>query len=225
MFGLLAVTRAVLPTMGVQKSGVIVNISSIGGQMTFSFMSLHHGTKCAVEGISEVLAYEVASFGRRVKSVDPGSIKTDFAGRSMDFKNDPGLAEYQPMIGKQLEAMRSTAGQGSDPRVVAKVIWQVVTDDSDRLRLTANEEAKVLLVNRKARVDATFTAGVKAMFRLLGRLGRRTWLQAAWVRCPACGPSKGHSAKKPALRLAFFIGAGEGIRTLDPNLGKVMLYP
>ena len=164
VFGLLAVTRAVLPQMRAQKSGVVVNISSVGGRMTFPFFSLYHGTKFAVEGITEALAFELATFGAKVKIVEPGAIKTDFAGRSLDFTNDPALAEYQPLIGKVLEVFGQTDRPSSDPSIVADVIWQAVTDGTDRLRYTAGEDARVLMANRSAMDDASFTAGVKARF-------------------------------------------------------------
>ena len=72
MFGLLAVTRAVFPIMRAQKSGVMVNTSSVDGKMTFRFFNLYHGTKFAVEGITEALTYELSSFGAKAKIVEPG---------------------------------------------------------------------------------------------------------------------------------------------------------
>ena len=83
LFGLFDVTRAVLPTMRAQRSGVIVNISSIGGLTTFPLNSLYHATKYAVVGFSELLNFELAPFGIKVKVVAPGGVETDFAGRSL----------------------------------------------------------------------------------------------------------------------------------------------
>ena len=83
LFGLFDVTRAVLPTMREQKSGVIVNVSSIGGLTTFPMYSLYHATKYAVVGFSELLNFELAPFDVRVKVVAPGFVSTDFAGRSL----------------------------------------------------------------------------------------------------------------------------------------------
>ena len=80
VIGLLAVTKAVLPHMRVQGQGTVVNISSIGGKMTFPLGALYHGTKFAVEGISEALHYELEPLGVRVKLVEPGAIATDCAG-------------------------------------------------------------------------------------------------------------------------------------------------
>ena len=80
VIGLLAVTKAVLPHMRAANSGTIVNISSIGGQMTFPLGTLYHGTKFAVEGLSEALHYELEAVGVKVKIVEPGMIATDFSG-------------------------------------------------------------------------------------------------------------------------------------------------
>lgn len=83
VYGVFNVTRAVLPGMREQKSGVILNVSSIGGLITFPLFSLYHATKFALFGFSESLQYELAPFGIRVKVVAPGGVKTDFAGRSL----------------------------------------------------------------------------------------------------------------------------------------------
>ena len=80
VIGLMDVTRAIIPHFRENKDGVIVNISSIGGQMTFALGSLYHGTKFAVEGISESLHYEMSQIGVKVKIVEPGMIATDFGG-------------------------------------------------------------------------------------------------------------------------------------------------
>lgn len=74
MIGLLEVTKAVLPQMRARRAGTIVNISSIGGQVTFPLGTLYHGTKFAVEGQSEALHYELEPLGIRVRMVEPGMI-------------------------------------------------------------------------------------------------------------------------------------------------------
>jgi NAD(P)-dependent dehydrogenase (short-subunit alcohol dehydrogenase family) len=96
VIGLLEVTKAVLPHMRAARSGTIVNISSIGGQITFPLGTLYHGTKFAVEGLSEALHYELEPLGIRVRIVEPGMIKTDFGGRSFDFAMDETLSDYAP---------------------------------------------------------------------------------------------------------------------------------
>ena len=123
VIGLLAVTKAVLPHMRVQGQGTVVNISSIGGKMTFPLGALYHGTKFAVEGISEALHYELEPLGIRVKIVEPGAIATDFAGRSFDFANDESLADYQPTVAKVMSGFEAMLGAASPVDVVSDVIW------------------------------------------------------------------------------------------------------
>ena len=113
VIGLLDTTKAVLPHFRANGSGLVINISSVGGRMTFPFGSLYHGTKWAVEGISEALRWELNEIGTQVKIVEPGFIKTDFGGRSFDFTNDETMEGYQPLIGKLFGQWASNA-QASD---------------------------------------------------------------------------------------------------------------
>lgn len=166
VIGLMDVTRALLPHFRKNKSGVVINISSIGGKMTFPLGSLYHGTKFAVEGISEALSYEMGEIGVKVKIVEPGAIATDFGGRSFNFNNDESLTEYQPLIGKLMAAWGGFADRASHPRVVSDVIFQAATDGSEQLRYTAGEDAKEFMANRKQLDDATFIGGIKQQFGL-----------------------------------------------------------
>ena len=166
VIGLLDVTRVILPHFRKQKNGIVVNISSIGGKMTFPLGALYHGTKFAVEGISEALSYELSQIGCKVKIVEPGAIATDFAGRSFDFQNDESIAEYQGIIGKLMKSFESVFNRHSEPIVVARVIYEAVTDGTNRLRYAAGEGAVELLDNRKNLDDENFIAGIKAQFGL-----------------------------------------------------------
>lgn len=166
VIGLLAVTKALLPHFRSRKSGTIVNISSIGGQMSFPLGTLYHGTKFAVEGLSEALHFELAAFGVKMKIIEPGMIRTDFGGRSFDFSNDETMLEYQDTIQKLFAAFGDAGNNGSEPTVVADVIWDAVTDGTDTLRYRAGSDAVELLDNRKKLDDATFIGGLKAQLGL-----------------------------------------------------------
>ncbi len=167
VLGLLEMTKAVLPGMRTNKSGVIVNISSIGGKMTFPLGTLYHGTKFAVEGLSEALHYELEALGIKVKIVEPGMIRTDFGGRSFDFRNDEALTEYQPVV-QRLAAGFAAMGEagGSEPELVADVIFGAVTDGTPTLRYTAGDDAAEYMKNRKALDDDTFIGGLKQQLGL-----------------------------------------------------------
>lgn len=166
VIGLLATSRALLPHFRANRRGVIVNLSSMGGKVTFPLGTLYHGTKFAVEGLSEALHYELAPLGVRVKIIEPGMVKTDFAGRSFDFSNDPTLSEYQPVVQSLMSAMGPMAETASPPELVAEVIFKAATDGTDQLRYEAGADAVQLLAGRRATDDATFLAGIKAQFGL-----------------------------------------------------------
>lgn len=166
VIGLLDVTQALLPHFRQNKSGVIINISSIGGKMTFPLGALYHGTKFAVEGISEALSYEVEQFNGKVKIIEPGSIATDFAGRSIDFNNDETLAEYQPLVGKVMSAIPALYQNASPANVIAAVVYEAATDETNQLRYAAGDDAKTFIANRQQFSDALFIGGIKTQFGL-----------------------------------------------------------
>jgi NAD(P)-dependent dehydrogenase (short-subunit alcohol dehydrogenase family) len=163
VIGMLEVMKAVLPHMRANRAGTIVNISSIGGQITFPLGTLYHGTKFAVEGLSEALHYELEPLGIRVRIVQPGMIRTDFGGRSFDFAMDDGLSDYGPTAAAMGRLFGKLAANPSAPGVVADVIWQAANETGDRLRFRAGPDAEALLDDRKARDDATFIGGLKAL--------------------------------------------------------------
>ena len=155
VIGLMDVTKAIIPHFRAHKDGVIVNISSIGGQMTFALGSLYHGTKFAVEGISESLHYEMAAIGVKVKIVEPGFIATDFGGRSFDFQAGE-IEEYKPLINALMQQWQNPNNTVSPPSLVAVVIFKAVTDDSEQLRYRAGDDANFLLDSRKKMTDDEF---------------------------------------------------------------------
>lgn len=157
VIGLMDVTKAILPHFRQNKDGVIVNISSIGGQMTFALGSLYHGTKFAVEGISESLHYEMKEIGVKVKIVEPGFIATDFGSRSFDFQAG-NIEDYQPLIGALMKQWQNPNNTVSPPSLVAEVIFNAVTDGTNQLRYRAGEDANSLLDRRKKMTDEDFFA-------------------------------------------------------------------
>ncbi len=163
VIGLLEVTKAVLPHMRQSRSGTIINISSIGGQITFPLGTLYHGTKFAVEGLSEALHYELEPLGIRVRIVEPGMIKTNFGGSSFDFAMDERLSDYAPTAEAMGRLFGKLASDPSAPETVAEVIWQAANESGDRLRFRAGADADRLLDARKSLDDATFIGDLKAL--------------------------------------------------------------
>ncbi|MEM9117392.1 MAG: SDR family oxidoreductase [Cyanobacteria bacterium P01_F01_bin.56] len=166
VIGLLETTKAVLPHFRAHQAGTIVNISSIGGQMTFPLGTLYHGTKFAVEGLSESLHYELEAFGVKVKIVEPGMIRTDFGGRSFDFVNNETMAEYQGTVQKLFAHLGNLGDNISEPDVVAEVIWTAVTDGTNTLRYRAGNDAIAWLDHRKAQDDEQFIGTMKQQLGL-----------------------------------------------------------
>ena len=155
LFGLIAVTRAVLPGMRAHRSGVIVNVSSMGGRITFPFSSLYHATKFAVEGLTESLQYELNPIGIRTKIIEPGGYKTEFAGRSLSAFGAGDLDDYR----KLWDRFTAKLGEWSfseNIREVADAIYQAATDGSDQLRYPVGQDSVQLLQVRLQTDDATF---------------------------------------------------------------------
>ena len=164
VIGLLDVTKAILPHFRVNKDGIIINVSSMGGRFAFPFGSLYHGTKFAVEGISESLSFEVAAFGVKVKIIEPGATATDFAGRSFDFKNDEKIAEYQELMATLMKMMEDLGRNSVPAGVVAEKIYEAATDGTDQLRYPATPDAVALLEKRTKEDDATFITDFRKQF-------------------------------------------------------------
>jgi NAD(P)-dependent dehydrogenase (short-subunit alcohol dehydrogenase family) len=168
LFGLVETIQAVLPAMRAQRSGVIVNVSSVGGRLTYPLGTLYHGSKWAVEGLSEALHYELSMLGIRVKIVEPGGVNTDFGGRSFVFTTNPELTDYQPLVDMAAAALEAESPSGNqEPEDVAEVIYAAATDGSMQLRYISGDGAKALLANRySAEQDEQFVAGLRAQFGL-----------------------------------------------------------
>lgn len=159
VFGVMNVCREILPYFREQKRGIIVNVASMGGRITFPLYSLYHSTKWAVEGFSESLQYEVEQFGVRIKIIEPGPIKTDFYDRSMDLTKKEGLSAYDYFIARALPNLQKAGENAPDGKVVAEVIYEAVTDGSKKMRYAANSAG--ILAVRKFLPDGLFFKIVK----------------------------------------------------------------
>lgn len=126
VFGLAAVTRAVLPCMRERRHGTIVNIASVGGIIGFPGSGYYAATKFAVEGLSEALMSEVAPLGIRVLLVEPGPFRTDWAGRSL--KQSPVfIGDYEQTAGKRRRGMTQYSGsQPGDPARAVEAVIKVL---------------------------------------------------------------------------------------------------
>lgn len=164
LFGLMDVTRAFLPHFRENQDGLFMNVSSIGGLITFPTFSLYHATKWALEGFSESLSYEVAHFGVRVKIIEPGGVKTDFASRSLDMLTDDKLTEvYKPVTDSIMKVFSDTsrADNYSTSEQLAEMIFAAATDESDTMRYLCGKDAEGLWELRKQAGDDGFRAAIR----------------------------------------------------------------
>jgi NAD(P)-dependent dehydrogenase (short-subunit alcohol dehydrogenase family) len=141
VFGALAVTRAALPHLRRQRSGHIVQISSLEGVAPMvAGEAAYAGTKFAVEGVAEAVAADVAHLGIRVTIVEPGPLRTEFAAGAV--ARAPESSDYAESVGKALEWFEGIAGrQPNDPALVAAAIAQAVDAPEPPLRLALGGEA------------------------------------------------------------------------------------
>ncbi len=141
VFGLAAVTRAVLPGMRARRTGCIVNISSQGGMIGFPGSGYYAATKFAVEGLSESLSKEVGPLGLRVLIVEPGPFRTDWAGRSLK-QSATFIDDYDATAGSRRKQISGYSGkQPGDPVRAADAIIKAVQSDKPPLRLVLGRMA------------------------------------------------------------------------------------
>jgi len=172
VFGLLAVTRAVLPHMRRQRSGRVLNISSVGGFRGFAGWGIYCSTKFALEGLSEALAQELEPLGIQVTAVEPGYFRTDFLDQTSLVTNDAPIDDYHETSG----AMRTLAAgvnhqQPGDPAKLAKVLVTFVDTENPPVRLPLgsdtvaalegkiSELASLVQTWRPTSVSTDFTSG------------------------------------------------------------------
>ena len=155
-FGLVALTNAVLPGMRKQRSGRIVNVSSIGGLTSFAATGYYHATKYAVEGLSESLSIELGPLGIKVVIVEPGPFRTDWAGRSLLESNNV-IADYDATAGERRRQSRERSGkQQGDPVRGAEAIIEAVMSHDPPLRLLLGKPALDLAHKKIAAMQKDF---------------------------------------------------------------------
>ncbi|MEO1022583.1 MAG: SDR family oxidoreductase [Bacteroidota bacterium] len=163
LLGVMRVTQAFLPHFREKKSGLFITTTSIGGLITLPFFSVYHATKWALEGWSESMAFELESHGIGIKTVSPGGITTDFAGRSLDMSMHDAYAEdVQKLMAVMTDPERrnnySTAEQ------IAEVVYEAATDGQSKLRYVAGEDAKAMYAQRLEVGDEAFRTGIRELF-------------------------------------------------------------
>jgi NAD(P)-dependent dehydrogenase (short-subunit alcohol dehydrogenase family) len=139
-FGAIAVTRAALPVLRAQRAGALVNISSMGGQMSAAGFGPYSASKFALEGMSEALAQELAPFGVKVLIVEPGAFRTEFAGSAL--RHMPIIEAYRAIVGGMRDfASAMNATQEGDPLKAAAAIDEALNAADTPLRLALGRDS------------------------------------------------------------------------------------
>ena len=158
-FGVIRTIQAVLPTMRSQKSGTIVNVSSVAGRIGFPVTPGYISTKFALEGLSESMRYELFPFGIKTIIIEPGVIKTNlFATLKKTTKQD---SPYKDMTEKVMNGLLMMSEMGTPPQEVAKTIVKAVSSESPLPRYPVGNDAIMFLEAKKDKTDIEFENYIK----------------------------------------------------------------
>lgn len=156
-FGVLNLTKKVIPIMRSQKSGTIINISSGAGQVGFPGISAYVSTKFAIEGFSESLTYELSPFGIKVIIIEPGVIKTNFFGNCIiseqSTNNRSSYSRALEKLQKDIDTMQEHA---TSPTEVAKMILHALRTDEPKQRYIVGNDVAMILEAKKNLSDIEF---------------------------------------------------------------------
>lgn len=163
-FGVMATVRAVIPHMRERGSGTIVNVTSSVGIAPMPLVAVYTASKYAIEGYSEALAYELATFGVRVKIVQPGlAPTTSFAAKSGGRRDDLLPACYAPFAGRYLESMQNYPTAYTKEADVAEATYAAATSSDSKLRYPAGADSEMLAQLRQSLTEREFMDRMRTM--------------------------------------------------------------
>ncbi len=166
IFGMARLTQLVLPHMRKQRSGRIINVSSIGGKLGEPHGAWYHATKYAVEGLSDSLRMELKEFGIDVVIIEPGAIITEWAGIAREHMlKTSGDTAYGDLTRKHAKMFENADKMGSKPIVVAKTIAKAITARHPKTRYATGGGAKVILFARRILSDRMFDKVMLGMMK------------------------------------------------------------
>jgi NAD(P)-dependent dehydrogenase (short-subunit alcohol dehydrogenase family) len=167
LFGAVRLTQLVLPGMRERGRGRIINMSSMGGRMAFPLGGPYHGSKFALEAVSDVLRVEVAPFGIDVVLIEPGLVNTGYADTASSGLHDAAEGPYGDLARSFLAAMASSYGgrQARTPEHVVKVVVKAATARRPRTRYPVTLNARLLMAGRALLPDRMWDAVLRRTFR------------------------------------------------------------
>jgi NAD(P)-dependent dehydrogenase (short-subunit alcohol dehydrogenase family) len=158
VFGPVAIIKAVLPHMRRRRSGRILNVTSMGGIITMPGLAYYHASKFALEGLSETLGKEVRDLGIFVTAVEPGSFRTDWAGRSM-VRTERSISDYDALMDPIRERRQANSGhQIGDPTKLAAAVLRLVESHNPPAHLLFGSDARRLVEEKLAALQAELDA-------------------------------------------------------------------
>lgn len=167
VFGLMTVTRAVLPSMRAAGRGRIINISSLSGRVAFPLLSAYAATKHAVEGFSEALRWELEPFGIDVCLVEPGTFKTPiFFDNQRRGEHVSEAGPYAAINETVQRLILEDAAKAPPPDAVAKAVARLVVEPSPRFRTLVGMDARTLVTLRRMVPDRLFASGIRRLMQL-----------------------------------------------------------
>jgi short-subunit dehydrogenase len=167
-FGAIRVMQAVIPIMRKQRSGKIVNITSMGGRIAIPLDSIYHGTKFALEGLSESIQYELEPFGIKVILIEPGAVGSNFWKNLKTARKtaDHNISTYRQLENNISEALKQMVQNAIPSAQVANVILQAVISDNPELRYVVGKDAAMIIEARRDMSDREFQNLIKKQFNL-----------------------------------------------------------
>ncbi len=163
LIGVMRVTKAFLPHFRAKRSGLFITTTSVGGSIALPFNSVYHATKFGLEGWSESMDLELRKFGIGIKTVAPGGIKTDFAGRSLDMIQHEAYHEIFEKVAVVFTDPKRAESYSSAEQI-AEVVYEAATDGKDQLRYFAGEDAKTYYKLRQELGYTAFRDEIDKMF-------------------------------------------------------------
>jgi len=158
VFGAVAMIQAVLPGMRKRRAGRILNITSMGGYITFPGIGVYNGSKFALEGISEALAKEVKPLGIHVTAVGPGGFRTDWAGRSL-IRKERSIADYDAVFDPVRKRRQDMSGkQTGDPKKAAAAMLTLIESENPPMHLLLGSDALRLVREKLDFLKSEFDA-------------------------------------------------------------------
>lgn len=168
VFGLIKMTREVLPHMREAQGGVVINISSFLGKVGLPLLSHYNASKYAVEGITDSLRFEVAPFGIRVHSVLAGLFGTNFVKKGLvaNSKTTSEDSPYKELVSHFAPIVAKAINEGPDPLPIAQAVKNIIENDASDIAVEVGKEAELFVPMRKSMDDKAFEEKVKEIFGL-----------------------------------------------------------